>query len=760
MGNTSSEEYQSSAQSEDVAAVLTTIPFFDTLATQRLKILEDLFERRHFQKGEVVVEQKCQDSTFCFHIIIIGSVQVLVEGEDQRYSNLKVLNRGEWFGESALVGDVMKVTRVVALEDSTILSLSNDKYVDFSDEYGLSVTVKEILPKEMDSSVQVTLKKLPLFSLITEEKRQILASLFRFKRIPRGDIICQQGDRADGFYIIISGRVEVTAHLEHGRMIHLDTLTSGAWFGEVALLEKTPRTATVRALEPCVMLFLGTEEFLAFDKICPEVRSSQMFHSVERQRAANSLKSIPFFRVYQQKQKGPREMFDDQTLALIGELFFLKEFPAGSIIFKQGEPGDALYLIAQGKVEIYLRDVRGNDLSLSELRENSLFGEISLIAGSRRMASARAVTQVVTLTLPQRNCQRFKELSPVLYETLRCLSSVRKAEFFETIPFFAGVRENKPWCKLGLFGALFQIEDADKDAVLFEEGDHGNKFYIIVKGRVDVFVSRDGHPVKIDSLSSNAWFGEISLVLDTPRTATVRCQSQCQFLTLSGENFEKFVKVAPELCEEFKAMISLRTANSLRSMKFFNNSIKENKPWNKLELLATVLQYYNAPPGEVIMEQGSCVSRFYYIVSGACVCHATTKDGETIELERLSANSYFGEMALLENLQCSATITTVETTTFLTLNRKTFAIFLSIAPEVRPEILKTVKARHENMEDHNIAPQQSCVVSERKDSQSVEALSPRSKGRRPEIEESIVEQPPFPEFPDFPEFSSSESTPA
>lgn len=79
------------------------------------------------------------------------------------------------------------------------------------------------------------------------------------------------------------------------------------------------------------------------------------------------------------------------------------------------------------------------------------------------------------------------------------------------------VRENKPWCKLGLFGALFEIEDADKDSILFKEGDHGNKFYLIVKGHVDVFVTRNDNFVQIDSLSSNAWFGEMSLVLDTPR---------------------------------------------------------------------------------------------------------------------------------------------------------------------------------------------------------------------------------------------------
>ena len=68
------------------------------------------------------------------------------------YLSFGVESQGEWFGESALLGSTMKATRVTALEPVSLLSLQNDKYRQFSDEYGLSVSVKEELIDEKSCS--------------------------------------------------------------------------------------------------------------------------------------------------------------------------------------------------------------------------------------------------------------------------------------------------------------------------------------------------------------------------------------------------------------------------------------------------------------------------------------------------------------------------------------------------------------------------------------------------------------------------------
>jgi len=84
-----------------------------------------------------------------------------------------------------------------------------------------------------------------------------LASLFQFKTCKAGEVICRQGDEANGFYILLDGRINVSvAGPAGGEGIHLNTLVKGDWFGEIALIRETTRTATLTTVQPCTLLFL------------------------------------------------------------------------------------------------------------------------------------------------------------------------------------------------------------------------------------------------------------------------------------------------------------------------------------------------------------------------------------------------------------------------------------------------------------------------------------------------------------------------
>jgi CRP-like cAMP-binding protein len=79
--------------------------------------------------------------------------------------------------------------------------------------------------------------------------------MFEFKRCAEGEVICRQGDLATGFYVIVDGRVNVSASGPSGG-VHLNTLTKGDWFGEIALIQSTFRTATLTSIQPCLLLYL------------------------------------------------------------------------------------------------------------------------------------------------------------------------------------------------------------------------------------------------------------------------------------------------------------------------------------------------------------------------------------------------------------------------------------------------------------------------------------------------------------------------
>lgn len=93
-----------------------------------------------------------------------------------------------------------------------------------------------------------------------------LASQFQEKKYKAGDTIIEQGDPATHFYVIKDGNVEVSQTIDSGAARREDVINQfgpGQSFGETAILRRTARTATVRALTDCTVLELSAEDFVA-----------------------------------------------------------------------------------------------------------------------------------------------------------------------------------------------------------------------------------------------------------------------------------------------------------------------------------------------------------------------------------------------------------------------------------------------------------------------------------------------------------------
>jgi CRP-like cAMP-binding protein len=90
-----------------------------------------------------------------------------------------------------------------------------------------------------------------------------------------GVAIVTQGEPADHFYVIKSGRVEVSRTSDSGPVV-LAELGTGDYFGEIGILHKVPRTATVTALEPCELYRVEGQQFLDAVNGAPTMSASLM----------------------------------------------------------------------------------------------------------------------------------------------------------------------------------------------------------------------------------------------------------------------------------------------------------------------------------------------------------------------------------------------------------------------------------------------------------------------------------------------------
>ncbi|NBQ54735.1 MAG: Crp/Fnr family transcriptional regulator [Proteobacteria bacterium] len=105
------------------------------------------------------------------------------------------------------------------------------------------------------------LRNVPLFSVLPEGQLGLLTGLVTRKSHPRGTTIIAAGDLTDSLFVIISGRLKVMMSDDEGREVILAILGSNEFFGEMGLLDDSPRSASVVALEACELLTLSKRDF-------------------------------------------------------------------------------------------------------------------------------------------------------------------------------------------------------------------------------------------------------------------------------------------------------------------------------------------------------------------------------------------------------------------------------------------------------------------------------------------------------------------
>ncbi|WP_164821301.1 ABC transporter transmembrane domain-containing protein [Paenibacillus koleovorans] len=123
------------------------------------------------------------------------------------------------------------------------------------------------------------------------------------------------------------------------------------------------------------------------------------------------------------------------------------------------------------------------------------------------------------------------------------------------LPFFAGLDPET----LQRIVALFEVEKLDTGQSVVNEGDDGNKFYIIVRGRVEVTKAmQDGAMKRVALLDDGDHFGEIALLRSVPRTASIRTLTPCVLLVISGDRFLPLMIKYPQIRESLETTLRSR----------------------------------------------------------------------------------------------------------------------------------------------------------------------------------------------------------
>ena len=137
--------------------------------------------------------------------------------------------------------------------------------------YNASVPVQDPRPEYRLMSRTQFLKRIPLFADLSETELQALARELSRVQFQKGDAIFYEGDPGQTLYIVESGHVRIYLHCEDGQETSVNVCTSGDIFGELAVIDGLPRSASAIALEDSVVLALSREQFRECTRRYPQL---------------------------------------------------------------------------------------------------------------------------------------------------------------------------------------------------------------------------------------------------------------------------------------------------------------------------------------------------------------------------------------------------------------------------------------------------------------------------------------------------------
>ncbi len=123
--------------------------------------------------------------------------------------------------------------------------------------------------KPKRSQAQIALSQANVFSRLSWREIKIVEHAIHIRNFTPGEPIFKQGDPGSGMYIIIEGRVGIFLDIPHHEPKQLSELREGDFFGEIALLDASPRTAAATALENCTIIGFYRPDLMDILKIKP-----------------------------------------------------------------------------------------------------------------------------------------------------------------------------------------------------------------------------------------------------------------------------------------------------------------------------------------------------------------------------------------------------------------------------------------------------------------------------------------------------------
>jgi CRP-like cAMP-binding protein len=307
------------------------------------------------------------------------------------------------------------------------LSLSERLPSSRADSDGVAeIPLEEDGPFDVVQAVASTLTTSPLLSELDSDLVRLLIDCGKLVHRGTDEIVFRQGDLGTSLYLILAGEVSVVWESRKGgapESRELARLRPGAFFGEMALLTNTGRSATVVAVKRSDFLEISRRSVR--ELVDREPRVLKLLMRFFRARLVGTLlQTSALFKPFSR----------DERKNLVSR-FRLRELGPEHAVIGEGALTEGLFVVLVGKLEVlqalassHKKGVDGGGLSilLGTLTSGDVFGEMSLLDGSPAMATVRTRTRAWVLLLPRADYEEIAARHPQIREHLAAVAAERR----------------------------------------------------------------------------------------------------------------------------------------------------------------------------------------------------------------------------------------------------------------------------------------------------------------------------------------------
>jgi CRP-like cAMP-binding protein len=527
-------------------------PFFSTLSEQEQERLSERMHLEYRHSGEVLFQKDTKSTAL--YLIKSGWVRLVTNGGTAIASQ----GPGSLVGETDLFLDRPRSHGAIIATDAELWVLDKEDLIELisaSPQLGLKLSLPfgtrlALLDQYL---VEQRLKTLSFLSGLKEDSLAAIARRLVPVEKKAGEYIIEEGQSSEALFIIESGQLYLHSSEEGG---DFSELGAGETFGEMAVLTGKPHGRSVQAATDVVLWALPSAEFDALAEGYPDIRLAlskairEPLRSQDQERAVARLGTMPLF-----------EGLSEEVLWAVSQRLLLHHVPAGELVFAEGSPGDALYLIDSGQVEI-VSEAQPTRTVLARLGADEFFGEMALLTGKPRSTTAKAAAHTNLWVLYRSDFDDLVNRYPAISLALSRVLSKRLADmdrrFTEShlrgLKLLAGLSSSQ---LEDISRRLKPVRFRQRETIV-REGEPGDEMYFVESGRVQVVRGSGPRALVLTELGAGDLFGEMALLSGNPRSATVTALSDVDLWVMSRADFDDLVTAYPNLALALSRLLSER----------------------------------------------------------------------------------------------------------------------------------------------------------------------------------------------------------